>query len=134
MREAGERMSECYECAKLAELVAENSQLRVRVDEFTAERDQWREAAGNAHEMWEQADTERNELKASVDELTKQIELIDFGICSTCKFAGIHDGKRWPGREFKGRMYCIAWSDGYMAEWTKPDGFCHMWKPKEGEE
>lgn len=99
LRKAGERMTECYECAKLAELVAENSQLR-----------------------------------AKVDELTKQIKLVDIGICSTCKFAGIHDGKRWPGHEFKGRMYCTAWSDGYMAEWTKPDGFCHMWKPKEGNE
>ncbi len=30
-----------------------------RVDELTAERDQWREAAGNAHAMWEKADNER---------------------------------------------------------------------------
>lgn len=29
-------MTECYECAKLAELVAENNALRVRVDELTA--------------------------------------------------------------------------------------------------
>ena len=30
-------MTECYECARLAELTAENSQLRVKVDELTAD-------------------------------------------------------------------------------------------------
>lgn len=59
-------MTECYECSRLAELVAENSQLRVKVDELEAERGQWRDAAGNAHEMWEQAATERDELKKLV--------------------------------------------------------------------
>ena len=51
-------------------------------------------------------------------------------ICSTCYFSRIHDGKEFPGKEYKGQMYCIAWSDGYEAEWTKPDGYCHKWKPK----
>ena len=53
--------------------------------------------------------------------------------CRDCKFSRIHDGKRYPGKKAKGRMYCINWCDGYEADWTKPDGFCHRAKRKEGE-
>ena len=52
--------------------------------------------------------------------------------CRDCKFSRIHDGKRYPGKKAKGRMYCINWCDGYEADWTKPDGFCHRAKRKEG--
>lgn len=54
--------------------------------------------------------------------------------CRDCKWSGIHDGKSWPGnkhKEYIGRMYCIAWSDGYLGEWTKPDGYCHKAKARE---
>lgn len=55
-------MTECYECSRLAELVAQNTALKV-------ERDQWREAAGNAHDMWEKAATERDEWKAKAEQV-----------------------------------------------------------------
>lgn len=53
------------------------------MDGLEAERDQWREASGNAHDMWEEADAERNELRREVDRLTREnISLAcDLGEC-----------------------------------------------------
>ena len=51
--------------------------------------------------------------------------------CRDCAYSRIHDGTRFPKDEiYKGATYCIAWSDGYQGEWTKPDGFCHKAKRK----
>ena len=51
--------------------------------------------------------------------------------CKDCAYSRIHDGTRFPKDEiYKGATYCIAWSDGYQGEWTKPDGFCHKAKRK----
>ena len=51
--------------------------------------------------------------------------------CRDCTGSRIFDGKRWPGKKYEGMTYCIYWSDGYEAEWTKPDGFCHRGKRKD---
>ena len=40
--------------------------------------------------------------------------------CRDCKGSRIFNGKRYPGKEYEGRMYCIFWS----GEWVKPDGYC----------
>lgn len=53
--------------------------------------------------------------------------------CRDCRFSHIFDGKGYPGKKYEGMTYCIAWSDGYQGEWTKPDGFCHKAKKKEVE-
>ena len=54
--------------------------------------------------------------------------------CKDCKLSRIFDGKRYPGKKYKGLMYCINWGDGMQGEWTKPDGYCHRAKRKEGGE
>ena len=63
-------MTECYACARLAELDAENSQLRVRVDELTAKLaivggDKYHTFCGMTFD-------EIRELKAKVDELERE--------------------------------------------------------------
>ena len=53
--------------------------------------------------------------------------------CKDCRLSAIHDGKTFPkGKKYEGKMYCIAWGDGYQGEWTKPDGYCHRGKRREG--
>lgn len=50
--------------------------------------------------------------------------------CRDCRFSRIFDGKRFPGKKYKGMTYCISWGDGMQADWTKPDGYCHKAKPR----
>lgn len=50
--------------------------------------------------------------------------------CRDCRFSRIFDGKRFPGKKYKGMTYCINWGDGMQADWTKPDGYCHKAKPR----
>ncbi|MBQ1449645.1 MAG: hypothetical protein IIZ12_01745 [Eggerthellaceae bacterium] len=71
-----ERIRECYACSKLAELIAENNALLVKVVDLTEEREQWREAAGNAHEMWEQADNERIMLAEQLEASRRALEIL----------------------------------------------------------
>lgn len=52
--------------------------------------------------------------------------------CRDCRFSRVFDGKRYPGKKYKGKTYCINWGDGMQGEWTKPDGYCHRAKRKEG--
>lgn len=54
--------------------------------------------------------------------------------CRDCRFSHVFDGKRYPGKKYKGNTYCINWGDGMQGEWTKPDGYCHRAKRKEGGE
>lgn len=54
--------------------------------------------------------------------------------CRDCRFSRVFDGKRYPGKKYKGKTYCINWGDGMQGEWTKPDGYCHRAKRKEGGE
>lgn len=71
------------------------------------------------------------------EELHKKPDLVKVVRCRDCKWSAVHDGKSWPGNKHKqyvGKMYCIAWSDGFQGEWTKPDGYCHRACRKEGGE
>lgn len=51
--------------------------------------------------------------------------------CRDCAFSKVHDGNEYPIGE-RGSVYCLAWSDGMQGKWTKPEGFCHKGKRKEG--
>jgi len=67
--------TECYECAKLAELVAENSQLRVEVDELTAELEDSEydcatcAAKNDLQDAYDDMVDKRNELLVRLDEM-----------------------------------------------------------------
>lgn len=84
-------------------------------------------------------DSRIRDLEAALDESTDAYlclcrevgDLADTVRCRDCTWSRIHDGKSFPGKEYEGRMYCIAWSNGYEGEWTKPDGYCHKAKRKE---
>lgn len=61
-----------------------------------------------------------------------QAEFVRVVRCRDCRWSRIHDGKTYPkGEAYKGKMYCIVWSDGYQGEWTSPDGYCHRAKRRE---
>ena len=52
--------------------------------------------------------------------------------CKDCDYGYQHDCKRYPqDKSYMGRWYCVAWGDGMLGEWTRPDGFCHRGKTRE---
>lgn len=71
-------MTECYECARLAELVAENSQLRVKVDELNAELSDAEydcatcDAKNELQDAYDDMVGKRNELLVRVAELAER--------------------------------------------------------------
>ena len=53
--------------------------------------------------------------------------------CRDCRYGYQHDGKTYPkGEKYKGKWYCIAWGDGMQGEWTRPDGYCHKARLRNG--
>ena len=92
----------CQECnGDYYKLQDERDELQAKVDELKAElthferfknkvipdlraeRDQWRDAAGTVHDMWEQVVTERNNWKANCEDWKKDCERYrsKFGKC-----------------------------------------------------
>lgn len=46
--------------------------------------------------------------------------MVEVHLCEDCRFMHLYN--------MKGEVVCQCWKLGGMV--TKPDGFCHWWKPK----
>ena len=118
--------TECYECAKLAELMAENNALREMVDELEAERDEWKTKCETREVAYKQADAERKRYSEQIDELRAELQAkVDAqrdrsDETATCNNSGafVTDSREQLEEDANG--YVMSW---WQSDWV--DSFGH---------